>query len=110
MRATKAGLEYVPDRTAERLVLISEGGLEGVHPFAEVSPRGGQDQVEVVGHDREGVKLPGEAPGSDEDGFQEDLFGGIGFEDRLAELGAVVDVVSALVGDETAATGHGRIV
>jgi hypothetical protein len=56
------------------------------------------------------VKLPGEALGSDEDGFQEDLFGGIALEDRLAELGAIVYVVSALVGDETAATGHGRIV
>jgi hypothetical protein len=33
------------------------------------------------------------------------LFGGIGFEDRLAELGAIVDVVSALVGDETSTTG-----
>jgi hypothetical protein len=66
--------------------------------------------MEVVGHDREGVKLPGEASGGGEDGFQEDLFGGIGFEDRLAELGAIVDVVSALVGDETATTGHARIV
>jgi hypothetical protein len=66
--------------------------------------------VEVVGHDRESMKLPSEASGGREDGFQEDLFGGIGFEDRLAELGAIVDVVSALVGDETATPGHARIV
>ena len=64
----------------------------------------------MIGHDREGVKLPGEAPSRCEDGFQEDLFGGIGFKDRLPEFGAIVDVVSTLIGDETSTTGHGRIV
>jgi hypothetical protein len=66
--------------------------------------------VEVVGHDREGMKLPSEASGGGEDGFQEDLFAGISVENRLAELGAIVDMIGALVGDETATTGHERIV
>jgi hypothetical protein len=66
--------------------------------------------VEVVGHDRESMKLPSEASGGGEDGFQEDLFAGIGVENRLAELGAIVDMIGALVGDEAATTCHVRIV
>ena len=84
--------------------------MEGVHALAEVPARRGDDQVEVVSHDREGMQLPCEAVRDEEDGFQEDLLRGLCLENRLAELGAIVDVVSALIGDEPSTPGHGRIV
>lgn len=78
-----------------------------MHALAEVAARRGHDQVEVVRHDRIGVQLPAEALDRVQKGLQEDLLGRVGLEDRLTELGAIVDMVGALVGDESSTTCHG---
>ena len=110
VRATKAGLEDVADRAAESLVLVGEGRLERMHPFAEIAPRSSHDQVEVIGHDRIGMQLPGEAMRNGKNGFHQDLLGGIGLEDGLTEFGAVVDVIGALVRNEPSASRHQPII
>ena len=72
---SESGLEDMADGTPEDLMLIGEGGLQGMHTLAEVAERGRHQQVEMVRHDRVGMDLPRKACGDTQDEFQEDLLG-----------------------------------
>jgi len=99
----ETGLEDVAEGSPEDLMLIGEGGLQRMHPLAEVAKRGGHHQVEMVCHDGIGMDLPGEAHRDGQDDFQEDLLGLVGFEDGCPRLRPIVGMVGALVGDEPSA-------
>ena len=91
-------------------MLVGEGGLQRMHPLAEVAVRGGDDQVEVVCHDCVGMDLPGEAHRGGQDDLQEDLFCLVGFEDGCPRLRPIVGMVGALVGEFSSSSGHCRTV
>ena len=85
---------------------LLEGGLQPVHPLAEVRERGGEGQVEVVAHGREGVDHPIEPLA----GFSQRAFErpgcAWGGENIPAIVAAIDDVINRVGKLDTKSTGH----